>query len=156
MNTNGQKEITADDMRNILRQRYKGNGWLLYEEVKRSTGYRKPERYADALVIQLFPSKLINITGIEIKTSRNDLLNELRDLTKSEAIKQFCDYWVLFISDESILKGKITIPDDWGIWIASQFGGFRTYKKPMQLYPKPVDRYFLASLLRHTNTARAE
>jgi len=144
----------TEKIRKTLREYYDKKGFRFFEEVKRSSGYIKPERFADALAISLFPSKGITLTGFEIKISRLDLLVELRDLSKAEAVKQFCDYWILVVpaeyNSEGILKGKIQPPDDWGIWEWSEFDGngeFRVKRKPKQLYPKPVDRYFLASLL---------
>lgn len=146
---------TANQIRQALRFRYDKKGYLLFEEVKRSIGYMKPERFADAIVVSLFPSNGVNLTGFEIKISRQDLLSELRDLSKSESVKQFCDYWILIVSDNKILDGKIQVPDDWGIWEYYEtigVGGFIIKRKPKQLYPKPPDRYFLASLLNNHNS----
>lgn len=147
--------ITTETIRLLLKQYYeRKKAHKLFFEVKRSTGYIKPERFADALAVSLFPSNGITLTGFEIKASRNDLLSELRDLSKSDAIKQFCDYWILIVTDLEILKGKIKVPDDWGIWFISEFYAepvFITERKPKQLYPKPTDRYFLASLLNQVN-----
>ena len=147
-------------IRQALRYKYTRPGYLLFEEVKRSSGYIKPERFADALAVSLFPSNGISLTGFEIKTARTDLLTELRDLSKSEAIKQFCDYWILVVpgevGTEGILAGKVQPPDDWGIWkwyAGLGVGSFVVERNPKQLYPKPVDRYFLASLLTQTNTS---
>ena len=149
-----------DNMRKSLRSYYDRKGYKLFEEVKRSSGYIKPERFADAIAVSLFPSNGISLTGFEIKTNRPDLLNDLRDLSKSDAFKQFCDYWILIIPHnnyDEILTGKIQIPDDWGVWgwysEGNRGGGFIIKRKPKQLYPIPVDRYFLASLLNQTNTA---
>lgn len=154
----------TDNMRKSLRSYYDKIGYKLFEEVKRSSGYMKPERFADAIAISIFPSNGISLTGFEMKENRADLLNDLRDLSKSEALKQFCDYWILMIPHsnyEEILKGKIQIPDDWGVWAwynnkTHGNGGFIVKIKPKQLYPKPVDRYFLASLLNQTNTSVKE
>jgi len=147
---------TTDKIAELLKQSYqRKKGYKLFYEVKRSTGYVKPERFADAVAISLFPSNGISLTGYEFKSSRNDLLNDLRDLSKSEAIKQFCDYWILIVTDKELINGKIKVPDDWGIWCVYERddGGacFRVLRKPKQLYPKPVDRYFLASLLNQRN-----
>jgi len=148
--------VTIDILKELLIQTYKQRkGYKLFFEVKRSSGFMKPERFADAVAVSLFPSNGISLTGYEFKASRSDLLNDLRDLSKSEAIKQFCDYWILIVTDKDVLKGKIKVPDDWGIWCISEFYDkpvFRTERKPKQLYPKPVDRYFLASLLNQTNS----
>ena len=133
--------------------KFKREGYIYLQEVKRSTGFIKPERSADAIGISLFPSQGISLTGFEFKVSRSDLLAELRDPSKADAIKQFCDYWVLVVPAEpDILKGKIQIPDDWGIWKwydDAWNGSYCVARKPKQLYPKPVDRYFMASLLRN-------
>ena len=145
--------MTVERIREALRFRYRAAGYLLFEEVKRSSGFMKPERYADAIAISTFPSNGITLTGFEIKTLRADLLSEFKDLSKSEALKQFCDYWVLIVNDSKILKGKIQPPDDWGIWEYYDnegAGGFIIKRKPKQLYPKPPDRYFLASLLNNS------
>lgn len=153
------QENATEQIRKALRQRYSKTGFYLYEEVKRSSGYAKPERFADAIAISLFPSKGITLTGYEIKTRRSDLLAELRDPAKADAIKQFCDYWVLIVSNRSMLEGKIQVPDDWGIERFAPpnenlpHGMWITTRKAKQLYPKPPDRYFLASLLNQTNTA---
>jgi len=150
---------TTATIEELLKQHYqRKKGYKLFYEVKRSSGYIKPERFADAVAVSLFPSNGISLTGYEFKSSRADLLNDLRDLSKSEAIKQFCDYWILIVTDEEILKGKIQIPDDWGIWYVykdcmTKVEFFRTHRKPKQLYPKPVDRYFLVSLLSQKNHA---
>ena len=153
---------TIDKIKELLIESYRRkNGYKLFFEVKRSSGYTKPERFADAVAVSLFPSNGISITGYEFKSSRADLLNDLRDLSKSEAVKQFCDYWILIVTDKEIIEGKIQVPDDWGIWCVwewedtsgNKHGGssFRPLRKPKQLYPKPVDRYFLASLLNQRN-----
>jgi len=146
---------TIDKIMELLKQSYqRKKGYKLFFEVKRSTGYIKPERFADAVAVSLFPSNGIYLTGYEFKSSRNDLLNDLRDLSKSEAVKQFCDYWILIVTDKEIINGKIKVPDDWGIWYVHEWEGgasFSVLRKPKQLYPKPVDRYFLASLLNQMN-----
>jgi len=101
-----------EKIRQTLRNYYSRPGYLLFEEVKRSSGYMKPERFADAIAVSLFPSNYITLTGFEIKVSRADLLSELRDPSKSEAIKQFCDYWVLVIPETVKLDGGVRVPDD--------------------------------------------
>jgi len=56
------------------------------------------------------------------------------------------------------LDGGIRVPDDWGIWQWYSLNdgnmSFERKRRAKQLYPKPVDRYFLASLLRQGNTAK--
>lgn len=146
----------AKIIRQTLRgqSKYKSGRYKLLEEVKRATGYVKPERFADAIEISFYKSNKEGpgLTGYEIKCSRSDLLNDLRDSEKTNCFKQFCDFWILIVSDESVINGRIEIPDDWGIWIHCPLenendGYFHIKRQPKRLYPKPVDRYFLAELL---------
>lgn len=61
-------------------------------------------------------ARTAHISGYEIKVTRADLLNELRDPTKCEPWLKYCDRWWLAVGDPSILDGLMDrIPDDWGI-----------------------------------------
>lgn len=139
----------TETVRKAMRDMY-GNekSKLLIEEVKRSSGYRPPERFADAIILNLYPSQGCEIEGIEIKQSRQDLVRELKHPEKSEEIKQFCDYWWLFVSDENLISG-LEIPDDWGIKVLNRFGSLELLRGATKLTPKPIDRYFLMSLIRN-------
>jgi hypothetical protein len=52
--------------------------------------------------MSLWPSRGIELHGIEIKVSRNDWLKELGDPAKADEIARFCDRWWVAAGDESI------------------------------------------------------
>lgn len=138
-------DVTTADLRELLRAKYSGGGaWVIFEEVHDMTGYGR-SRACDAIAMSIWPSKGLELHGFEIKTSRADWLNELRDPDKSAVFRQFCDRWWLIGSGKAIVKGDL--PPDWGFqWARS--GKLVTSRGAPKLEPKPIDREFLASLLR--------
>lgn len=125
--------------------------YLLLENVRRTAGWVRPERYADAIAVSFYKSnKRIGLIGYEIKCNRSDLINDLRDPEKTETFKQFCSEWWLLISDGSVIKGREQIPEDWGIKVLHDYNEtdhLETVRDAHLLYPKAVDRYMLASLI---------
>ncbi len=142
--------MTEEDLKERLRHRYgKKSEWVFMTNVRDSTGYPGGRRrYADAMAMNMYPSRGLSLDGFEIKLNRPDLMAELRDPSKAEAFKQFCDHWWLVIPDKEIIKLG-GVPDDWGIMWATPRGGLRVIKKAPQLESKPITRGFLASLLRN-------
>lgn len=71
------------------------------------------------------PAKLVNwkydgeqrmqLHGHEIKVSRSDWLVELRDPSKAEAWKQYCDRWWL-VAPRDIVKPE-ELPEGWGLLV---------------------------------------
>ena len=142
--------MTEAELKVRLRQRYTRNfEWVFMTNVRDVTGYPKGKRrYADAMAMNMYPSRGLGLHGFEIKLNREDLMSEIRDPSKSGAFKQFCDHWWLVISDKGIIKLG-GVPDDWGVMWAPPKGGLRVIKKAPQLEPEPITRGFLASLLRN-------
>lgn len=141
----------AEKLMSLLRLRYTANRWryVFLENVRNETGYMPgKKRYADALAMDLWPSRGLELHGFELKVSRSDLVAELRDPEKAGAIKRYCDRWWLVIADKAILRGRVAIPEDWGILCPSKLGrSLRVYRAAPQLSPEPPSRGFLASLL---------
>ena len=133
-----------------LRKQWAYPDAALLTEFRGGTGWSRDSR-ADALAMHLWPSKGLELIGFEIKTSRSDWLRELKDPGKAEPIKQFCDRWYLLIDDSRIAKLD-EVPDDWGLLVFTdgmiQGAKWDTRKEAPKLNPKPVDRPFLASLMR--------
>lgn len=139
-------EITTDDLKEMLRKRHPtGNGqWCYMEEVHDQTGYGR-SRSCDAIAMSLWPSKGLELHGFEIKRTRADYLNELRDPDKSDTFKQYCDRWWLVASSRSIVQNDL--PDDWGmLW--ARGGKLVTARGAPKLDPKIIPRDFLAALMR--------
>lgn len=69
------------------------------------------------------------VHGIEIKTSRADLVRELHDPGKADAAVAACDYWWLALGSASLLRDTDQLPDGWGV-LAAAGTGLRTLREP--------------------------
>lgn len=56
------------------------------------------------------------LIGHEIKVTRQDLLTELADLSKSDPWQKYCDRWYLVVPDVSLIKG-LDLPESWGVML---------------------------------------
>lgn len=118
--------------------------WLY--EVRNATGYaRAVTRYADALVVSVWPSRGIWIAGIEVKTDRGDWLAELKNPEKSAEIQRFCDYWWL-AADPGVVRRE-EVPKQWGFYECAGNKAKRIVDAP-KLEPEPLRKDFVASVLR--------
>jgi len=140
-------------MLDLLHRCYPGNGvslaHVVIEQVAPTTGWAR--RWADALVLAVWPSKGLTLDGYEVKASRADLRRELRDLDKHRALARYCDAWWLLAWDESVLLDEI--PPTWGIILTEEDDdGERTLvtkRKAAKLKPEPWPREFICSLVRN-------
>lgn len=134
----------TDELRALLRERHSGSQWALCEEVHDSTGYAR-SRSCDAIAMNLWPSKGLELHGFEIKTSRSDYLNEIRDPDKADTFKRYMDRWWLVGSSKAIVKKDL--PAGWGfMWPRN--GKLVTSVGAPKLEPLPLPREMLAALLR--------
>lgn len=109
--------MNESDIIRLLRQRYcrdKGNGpeAVLLPQVRSRAGF-DARRTADALVMQLWPSRGLHLEGFEIKVSRSDWLRELRDPTKADEFARWCDKWWIVAPDGMVKTSEL--PDTWGL-----------------------------------------
>lgn len=94
------------------------------------------------------------VHGFEIKSSRGDWLAELRDPTKAEAFKRYCDRWWLVVSDRRIVRDG-ELPEGWGLLAATGLV-LRCVRPAPVLEPEPWPRSLVASFARAVaKTARA-
>jgi hypothetical protein len=140
-----------------LRKQWPYPDYAFIEEFRGGTGYGISNR-ADAIAMDLWPSRGgLELIGFEIKTSRADWLNELKQPKKCEAIKQYCDKWYLVTDNQYIVDTfKNEIPDDWGyMYIEAHTKNyiptFKIAKEAPKLQPKPVNKHFIASLMRRAS-----
>lgn len=132
-----------------LRHRYRQPEFAILFEVRNQTGFTRKIRSADAIAMSLYPSRGLEILGFEIKRSRGDWLNELRQPDKSAAIQKYCDRWYVVISDEAVVQNG-ELPGTWGLLVPR--GSKLTCKvEAPKLTPEPIDRLFLASMMRNAN-----
>lgn len=132
-------------VRAALRKRYAAPEFALFEEVRNGTG-GYGTRSADAVAMGLWPSRGIEIHGIEIKVRRSDWLSELKNPQKADEIAQYCDRWWLAVGDETVVKSG-ELPATWGLVVLRGDVLVQRIEAPA-LSPIPPSRMFIAALLR--------
>jgi hypothetical protein len=141
-------EHTSDLIR-ALRSRYDDGGfsYAFLEQVPDGTS-ASCNRHADALAIQLWESRGLEIIGFELKVSRQDWIKELRQPKKAEAIAKYCNEWYLVVGDESIVQfGEL--PSNWGLMVPHTKNSLKINKPAVKnLNAIPVDMPFLCAVLR--------
>lgn len=136
---------TTSDLIAAMLVRYTDDAWALLTEVPDGTGFHKTRR-ADAIAMSLWPSRGLVLHGHELKASRNDWLRELKKPSKAESICRFCDHWWIVAGSREIVRDD-ELPPTWGL-LVYQSGSLVTAKQAPRLEASPVDRPFLAGLLR--------
>ncbi len=139
------KPVTAADVRVALRRRFAAPEWALLFEVGDATGARHT-RFADAVAMSLWPSRGLELYGMEIKVSRHDWFNERKRPEKAETIAAYCDRWLL-VTGPRVVDSVDEIPPAWG-WIEFDGEQLVTRKEAIRTDAKVCDRTFLAALLR--------
>jgi hypothetical protein len=134
-----------------LRSRFPAPEFAYFEEVRNSTGFARVVRTADAIAMGLWPSRGLELHGIEVKVSRSDWLREKEDPAKAEEIQKFCDRWWLAVSDPTIVQDG-ELPPTWGLLVPRGRRLVAAVEAP-KLTPQPVDRSFLAALMRRLHGA---
>jgi hypothetical protein len=137
--------MKSADVKAAIRKRWSGQEWAVFFEVADGTGGSK-RRYADAVAMNLWPSRGLEVHGFEIKVSRSDWLSELKKPEKSAAIQQYCDRWWIITPAGIIKPGEL--PPTWGQYQVSESGQITQVVAAPALQPMPVDRAFVAALLR--------
>ncbi|WP_461169293.1 hypothetical protein [Arthrobacter sp. Z1-15] len=141
---------TERDMLDLLLVRYNterrgtiADRWVRAEHVRSSQTSWQFLSIADFIAIDKYQSQQA-MHGHEVKVSRSDWLTELRDPTKSERIKRFCDYWWLVVPNADIVKPG-ELPEGWGLMVQSGHG-LRAKVKAPRLTPEPLTLDFVAGL----------
>jgi len=134
----------SGDVKSLLKKRFTQPEWAIFFEVGDATGGRQL-RWADAVAMNLWPSRGLSINGFEIKVSRQDWLNELKNPAKAEAIAKHCDFWWLVAAEGVVREGEL--PETWGLFEVGARG--LIIKKQAPRLPEPtLTRAFMASLMR--------
>ena len=143
----------ATDVAELLRKRYPYPEWALLFEVRNATGYTsRVTRYADAMAMNLWPSRGLEVLGFEIKSHRGDWIRELKNPAKAETIQAYCDKWWIVAEHKDVVKSE-ELPPTWGLLVAqsSEKGKLICMRDAPVLAPKLLDRTFIASMLRRAN-----
>lgn len=139
----------VDTLQKLIRQRHAGDGWIVFEELRRNSWYQ--ETRADAMALGMWRSNRYELHGFEVKVDRRDVKRELVDPRKSEGIGMYCHYWWLVLDDLKLIE-DLVIPDSWGILVAAAQGNGRILKvhrkAPRVSKPRAFDAFFVVSMIR--------
>jgi hypothetical protein len=162
---------TESSMIELLHDRYTtrgGNGprYVGMAHVRSDAGF-DAKRTADFMALDLWPSKGLVLHGHEVKISRSDWLNELKDPEKAGAFIPHVDYWWLVIADPTMVRDG-ELPTGWGMMAPGSDGKLRVIKQAPRLKqpqtrendwgrtvnaPESVHRGLVAAMLRSASKA---
>lgn len=128
-----------------LRDKFPENECVLMQEVSDKSGFSR-SRSLDYMVVNLWESRGLSITGIELKSNRSDWLRELKNPKKQENHFKYCDYFYLLTDNEGVASAG-EIPEAWG-WYHIKGSRIFTMKNAPKQNAAPVDRSFLCAMLR--------
>ena len=153
--------MTEQDAFRMLKAGYDLRQWVIFSQVRDATGRAGAGRTADAIAMNTWPSRGLEVHGFEIKLYRGDWLRELKKPEKAESIFAFCDRWWLVVPEHegveidtgsrTLKADPIVKPDElpptWGLVYVSEKGNHVGVQAP-KLEPRPLTREFVASILR--------
>lgn len=128
-----------------LRDLFPLPSYALLPGVGDATGFGKV-RTADALIMSCWPSRGLDLIGVEVKVSRSDWLRELKDPAKAESVCRYCDRWYIAAGEAGIVRDG-EIPPTWGL-IEPKGDKLAISVQAPELSPEPMKKSFLASILR--------
>lgn len=140
--------LTAKDIRLAMTKRWTEPEYAIMWEVGEATGAIRG-RSADAVIMSLWPSRGLELHGVEIKVSRSDWKRESADPTKAEAVAKYCDRWWIHTTP-GVVGDLSDLPPAWGL---REFDGrsWKTLREAEKTDASVVTRPFLASLLRRAD-----
>lgn len=132
----------------LLRKKYPTSGYAIFAEVRNKTGYGGGrDTFADAVMMSLWPSRGLTLTGFEFKASRSDWIKEKDDPGKADPIFAHCNQWFLVATSADIVRNG-ELPAPWGLMLAVD-GKLKTVKEAVHHERSDaIDRRFVCSLLR--------
>lgn len=136
--------MKTPEVKSLLRARFCSPEWAIFFEVGDGTGATQ-RRWADAVAMNMYPSRGLEIHGFEIKVSRSDWLRELKDPAKSSPVQQYCDRWWIVAPKDIIKPGEL--PPTWGHYDVTP-GGIRQIVAAPKLDAIPTTRAFMAAMMR--------
>lgn len=142
--------VREHHMLRLLAQRYTavhGNGvrYVGASHVRSAAGF-DARRTADFIAMDLWPSSGLALHGHEVKVSRSDWLNELKDPEKAGAFIPYMDYWWLVVSDAKIVRPG-ELPAGWGL-MAKRGSQLVVKLQAQRRDAEPMPKTMMAAFLR--------
>lgn len=137
--------MNTGELKQLVAAKFAAPTYGLLWEVGNATGFGC-NRHCDGLAMGLWPSRGLELIGLELKVSRGDWVKELRAPEKADSIARYCDRWYLVVGDAAIVKPG-ELPATWGL-IVPKGKGLATSKEAERLPAEPLPRSFLAAIFR--------
>lgn len=145
--------MTESDVLDLVRRRWSPPVYACIEHVASATGAVNP-RTADACVMGLWPSRGLELMGVEVKVHRSDWLRELKKPEKAETVARYCDMWWIVAAPDVCKVDEV--PVGWGFLEVRGDRGLVQVKQAPKLDAQPITRAFLAGLLRRAAASTPE
>ena len=130
----------------VLRDKFPAGEYVLIQEVSDASGHAR-SRSLDFMIINLWQSRGLAVTGIERKSNRGDWLKELKQPAKQENHFKYCDYFYLLTDKDGVAKLE-EIPANWGWYHINKNGMLKTLKPAPKLSSIPIERSLMCAMLR--------
>lgn len=137
--------VKASELNAAIKRKYSGSEWRVWFEVSESTGAYSGRR-ADAVVMNIWPSKKYQMHVFEVKVSRSDFKSEMQNMGKSDAIGKYADFFWLACPVGLVQASEV--PEAWGLMELTKSGLRIKKQAPARAEPVEFDRGFVASILR--------
>jgi hypothetical protein len=138
--------MTTEQLMVLLKDKYCAPEYAFLPQVRNQTGYSRQVRTADALALSLYPSRGLFMHGFEVKVSRSDWFNDLKNPEKADEIAKYCDYWWLVVSDLKVCKLE-ELPPTWGLLVA-QNEKLYVAKQALKIESVPITKTMLCGIMR--------
>lgn len=138
------EKITSSMVKQAIGASFAAPAYQTFFEVSNATGYGI-KSYADAVSMGVWPSTGHELHGFEVKISRSDFLNEMKNPAKAMPIMQYCHRWSLVCPANMVKLDEV--PSTWGVYWFKD-GAIRKARQPPILEAKPLTAEFVASLVR--------
>lgn len=141
------KPPTSQVLIHMLREKHSPKeGWATFQELPTTTGFAGQPRYIDFFAFNVWPSTNYRTVAYEVKVSRSDFLNEIKDPTKRQPAEEFASE-CYFVVPTGLIKPD-EVPEGWGLMTGGD-GGLRTVKIATQRQMgKDLPVKFVAALAR--------
>lgn len=130
----------------VLRYKFPENEYVLIAEVSDASGFSR-SRSLDYMLINLWESRGLAVTGIEKKSNRGDWLKELKNPQKQENHFKYCDYFYLLTDKDDVARLE-EIPDAWGWYHINGSQVLKTMKAAPKLTPLPIGKSLMCAMMR--------
>lgn len=153
--------MTAKEITELLRRRYRPPEWAFFSELRVGTGYsgydynqvKNPEQRLDGWALNCWPSKGLTSIAFEIKVSRSDFLSEVANPEKrQQAITHSNEFYFVVPAG---LVAVDEIPMECGLMVA-RGQGLRIVKKPTINKTPLLNWHFVASIARRSGEVSQE